>query len=418
MDLLSDIITYVRRIIKSPSDVSISDNLIVDYINRFWINDVSARIQLFDLKTKYQFQTVPGVDQYNMPLYSLQISNPLGPNVGDPQDTISYYPVYQGFSDPCYINGVQVSFYTQRSSFFGYYINVVQNLPVVGIGNGTVGPYVLNIPFLSQPATPINPPVNAILRGHVDIEGIIATNTNPPVDPPLSAGAPTSKLNLTIPTTSVFPAVYYTSIAEDGSVIQVCDSGQFLESNRNYGLLMQPGPAPLGNLPLSMGSGPPTPNVYSTSINTINYLNGRANVQFPVAVPSGANISAQCYMFQTGLPRAMLFYDNIITLRSPPDRCYLVEMEAYLSPAAYLSQSSPIQFGYMCEYIARGAARKILSDTGDMEQMMFYEPLFKEQEMLVWKRSQRQFTSTRTNTIYNYGPYQGQSGSGLGSTGM
>ena len=28
----------------------------------------------------------------------------------------------------------------------------------------------------------------------------------------------------------------------------------------------------------------------------------------------------------------------------------------------------------MCEYIARGAARKILSDTGDIEQFQFYEP--------------------------------------------
>ena len=55
----------------------------------------------------------------------------------------------------------------------------------------------------------------------------------------------------------------------------------------------------------------------------------------------------------------------------------------------------------MSEYIARGAARKILADTGDVEQFAFYEPLFKEQEQLVWKRSQRQFTSTRTNTIFS-----------------
>jgi hypothetical protein len=61
----------------------------------------------------------------------------------------------------------------------------------------------------------------------------------------------------------------------------------------------------------------------------------------------------------------------------------------------------------MCEYIARGAARKILADTGDTEQFMFYEPLFKEQETLVWKRSQRQFTATRTCTIFS--DLQGQS---------
>ncbi len=66
MNTLQDCITYVRRIIKSPSDAVISDSLIIDYINRFWIVDVDARMQLYDLKTIYQFQTTPGVTDYNM----------------------------------------------------------------------------------------------------------------------------------------------------------------------------------------------------------------------------------------------------------------------------------------------------------------------------------------------------------------
>jgi hypothetical protein len=105
-----------------------------------------------------------------------------------------------------------------------------------------------------------------------------------------------------------------------------------------------------------------------------------------------------------------LFNNNVITLRSPPDRQYLVELDAYLSPSAFFNTEGSIPFGYMAEYIARGAARKILSDTGDVEQFMFYEPLFREQENLVWKRSQRQFTATRTQTIYSQGGGQGNLG--------
>jgi hypothetical protein len=86
-------------------------------------------------------------------------------------------------------------------------------------------------------------------------------------------------------------------------------------------------------------------------------------------------------------------------------------LDAYLSPAAFFSQGQAIPFAYMAEYIARGAARKILSDTGDVEQFMFYEPLFREQEMLVWKRSQRQWTNNRTETIYSQGFGQGLNGS-------
>jgi hypothetical protein len=94
-------------------------------------------------------------------------------------------------------------------------------------------------------------------------------------------------------------------------------------------------------------------------------------------------------------------------MRAPPDSQYLVQIDAYLSPAAFFNTENAIPFGYMAEYIARGAARKILSDTGDIEQFMFYEPLFKEQRLLVWKRSQRQFTSTRTQTVYSQGHNQG-----------
>lgn len=391
MFLLNDIITYIRRIIKSPSNASITDSLLIDYINRFWINDVDARIQLFDLKKKYSFQTTPGVDQYNMPLYDLQQESP----TQDPQN-IQMYPVYQGFLSPCYINGIQVPLQTQKNSFFNIWPNVVQNMQAVAIGNGTAGPYPIQLPILPS-STPQNPPFNAILRGHVDITGIIATGNN--VDPPLAVGG---VFNPNIPVTSVNAAVYITSIDGQGNPVLVTDSGQFLDSNVNYGLLMAPGKPPFGNTSL-------TP-VYTTTNCTINYLTGQINVTFPVNIPAGNNINVQVYFFQSGLPRSILFYDNVLTLRSVPAQSYLVELDAYLSPAAFLRGADAIQFGYMSEYIARGAARKILSDTGDIEQLQFYEPFFIEQEQLVWKRSQRQWTATRTETIYSQGFNQGNSG--------
>lgn len=388
MNLLSDIITYIRRIIKSPSDALITDNLIIDYINRFWIMDVDARIQLFDLKTKYAFQTTPGVDKYNMPLYSVQIQ----PGAQD----IGMYPVYQGFLPPCYINGIQVPFQTQKNQFFNIWPNIVQNLGVIGTGNGTAGPYMLQMPIIGPPAPP-NPPFSGISRGHIDISGIIALGNNQ--DPPIVDSITALTSIPSVPVTSVDSAVYITTIDSTGANVIVADSGQFLEGSVNNGLLMSPGAAPFGNQVLSGG--------YATGINTINYLTGQLAVVFPVVIPAGNNINAQCFYYQSGLPRAILYYNNTLTLRSVPDIQYLVELDAYLSPAAFLTTSAAIQFGYMAEYIARGAARKILSDTGDIEQFQFYEPLFKEQELLVWKRSQRQWTTSRTESIYSQGFGQG-----------
>ena len=357
--------------------------------------DVDARMQLFDLKTRYQFQTTPGVDQYNMPLYNVQ-------SQGVGNASIGMYPVYQGFLGPAFINGVQVSFQTERNLFFRNFPNVVQQSNVVGIGTGAPGVY--NLQFTIVPNTnsvPLNPPVEYLLRGHVDITGIIATGNN--VDPIFG-----TTINPLIPSTSIYPAIYFTYIDAEGNSRVVQDSGQFLQivgpitQSPNYGLLMVPGNAPFGYSAL--------PGGYSTTLNTINYLTGVANIDFPTIVPAGAQINAQCYFFQSGLPRAILFNNNVITLRSPPDRQYLVELDAYLSPSAFFNTDAAIPFGYMAEYLARGAARKILSDTGDVEQFMFYEPLFREQENLVWKRSQRQFTATRTQTIYSQGGGQGNLG--------
>jgi hypothetical protein len=419
MNFLSDVITYVRRIVKSPSNAVLSDNLIIDYINRFWIMDVDARMQLFDLKTKYQFQTTPGVDQYNMPLYSIQCEdssqNPAYINGVAQSFDIGMYPVYQGFLGPAYVNGVQVLFQTQKNTFFNAWPNIVQFNEVVGTGNGSAGPYTLNFPIIGNPPNPLNPPLQGLLRGHVDITGIISTGVN--VDPPLVSSAEIAALDpfiQDIPVTSVIPAVYFTSIGPDGSNVVISDSGQFLQTNVNYGLLMEPGKAPFGNLPLTGGIGP----FYSTTQNTINYFTGTAtNVYFPVTIPQGQNIIGQCFYFQTGLPRGILYYNNIITLRAPPDTQYLVEIDAYLSPCSFFSTSAAIPFAYMAEYIARGAARKLLSDTGDIEQFMFYEPLFREQENLVWKRSQRQWTATRTPTLYSQGAGNGWYGNNNNSGG-
>jgi hypothetical protein len=393
MNLLSDILTYIRRIIKSPSNSVISDDLLIDYVNRFWIMDVDARIQLFDLKTKYSFQTTPGVDQYNMPLYSRQTES--GGQV------INFYPVYQGFLGPAYINGVEVAFQTQKQPFFNAFPNIVQNLVQVETGNGGAT-YSFQLPILGN-SIPVNPPVTSLLRGHVDIAGIIATGTNPPVDPPI-----VNTLNTSIPVTSIQPAFYINSIDATGANVTVSDSGQFLVGNVNYGLLMSPGPAPFGNTALSGG--------YSITSNTVNYLTGQVNVTFPVAIATGENINVQCYYFQSGLPRAILYYNNTLTLRVPPATQYLVELDAYLTPAAFLISSDAVPFAYMAEYIARGAARKILSDTGDIEQLQFYEPLFKEQEALVHIRSQRQWTSTRTQTIYSQGIGGGQGYNNFGGS--
>lgn len=346
---------------------------------------MSARIQLFDLKTTYQFETISGIDQYNMPLYSVQ-TEPGGQNIAS-------FPVYQGFLSPIFVNGIQVPFYTDENAFYNLWPDYIQSLVQVATGDGVTKTFQFTLPFF--PALP----------GHLDITGVNAYYGGQTVatDPIFAnvfpvTGSPATFIN--IPTTSFYPGVYITFTNASGGNTTITDSGIFLETNTTgdlYGLLMQPGNAPFGNQVLGSGIG----GTYSTTVNTVNYQTGVVNITFPAAPPAGTPIQAQCFFYEAGIPRAVLFYNNCITVRPPPNIQYLVSMEAYLTPAAFLSTSQALVFGYASEYIARGAARKMLSDTGDWEQFNAYEPLFIEQERLVWKRSQRQFTESRTATIFS-----------------
>lgn len=345
--------------------------------------DVDARVQLFDLKTNYTFQTIAGVATYNMPLYNAQVQ--------PGSQTIAPFPVYQGFSQPAFVNGIQVPFYTEQNAFWNLWPNYTQFLNPAATGDGTTGPYTISL--AQAPAIP----------GHLDMTGIIANinQGNGNTDPLFVSQFPLDVTNtfIQLPTTSFYPGVYFTATGDNGQLIQVSDSGVFLQPQVGntggdlYGLLMAPGNASFGNQPLSGG--------YSTSLNTVNYSDGTAVVTFPSPIPAGFPINAECLFFQPGLPRGILYYNNTLTIRPPPDISYNIQMQAYLTPAAFLNTTYAIPFAYMAEYIARGSARKILADTGDMEQFQFYEPLFKEQETLVWKRSQRQFTATRTGTIFS-----------------
>lgn len=334
--------------------------------------DSDAIFQLFDLKTTHTFVTQPGINSYNMPLYN---TNGYPTQTEPGNQLISYYPVFQGFIAPCWVNGIQVPFYVDRSGFYNIWPFYVQALNNTFFGDGTTTSFKLNVS--DAPCQP----------GYVDITGIIAAGST--IDPIVA-----SQPNASVPKTSIYPNVYIATQDADNNQILVTDSGQFLNQ----------APAS-GNMQLGMlvgdVTGPYSSDASASPSNIINYTTGEIWVTFSTPPGNGVPINTQCLFFQSGLPRAVLFYNNCIQVMPPPDTQYQVQLNAYLSPAAFLSTPQAIQFAYMSEYIARGAARKILTDTGDVEQFQFYEPIFKEQRDLVWKRSQRIWTSQRTGTIFS-----------------
>ena len=365
MNLLTDIITYVRRIIKTASDQVMSDALIVDYINRFYTTDVPARLQLFELKSKYSFMAQPLVDQYNIPYY------PQATGVGSV--TIAPYPMFQMFMQPVLCDGAQIPLFTDRNSWVNVYPNFYTNEEndVVGDGSSTYSFSTIN---------------NNIVRAHIDVIGETLIDNNPAI---------------AIPFTSLDSGVYISAQDADNNLIVLQDVGP------NYPANNTTGDANVGNLMLRS-------NLMSgqlTVSGTIDYSTGEVtSANFGVAIPSGNTIQVKYVSFAAGRPGIMLFYNNVFKLRPIPDVPRFIELDAYLTPTAFLNSADALPFGYMAEYIARGAARKILSDTGDWDQFDRYEGLFREQEMLVTRRTDRQRSVNRTPTIFTDVNQQGGSG--------
>jgi len=199
-----------------------------------------------------------------------------------------------------------------------------------------------------------------------------------------------------IPYSSLNSGVYISALDANNNQITIQDVGP------NYPPSAATGNGNIGNLMLKsvLENTAVTLDSLDTA-GTINYETGAISLDFsPTVIPSGNTIQVKYVSFAAGTPRIVIFYNNVITVRPVPDTAYLLEFDAYLTPAAFLNSAAAFPFSYMAEYIARGAARKILSDTGDAEQLAFYEPFFREQESLVIRRTNRQQSVNRTPTIF------------------
>ena len=116
--------------------------------------------------------------------------------------------------------------------------------------------------------------------------------------------------------------------------------------------------------------------------------------------------------YQPGRPIAILFFDNYIKTFPVPNKPYNIVFDVQISPTIFLDSQAALPYTYMAEYIARGAARKLLSDQGDVDQLQLYEQFFREQENFVLRRTNRQQQVERVPTIFSsqaafsYFPYR------------
>jgi len=151
------------------------------------------------------------------------------------------------------------------------------------------------------------------------------------------------------------------------------------------------------------GSGNLTLPGDATDRGDINYVTGAVTVtDWSNTIPTTSTINAQYFPYVAARPLACLFYDNEFVLRPVPDKSYKVEVEVYQRPSQLLdAETDEPDIQQWWQFIAFGAALKILEDRQDTETIETLMPRFDEQKQLVLHRTIVQQTPERTPTIYS-----------------
>jgi len=346
---LQTIYTKVRRLTRSPSTAQLTNDDINDYVNTFVLYDFPNHLRLFDLREEFVFYTQPYVDTYS---------------TVDVPNTSPFYNFrnrYVSIHEPLYIAGFRRFYSQSREQFFGLYPQIQSIQSVLQLGDGVTMQYQGRIPVMVPPLPLIpNNPGSSLLRNQVQFNSIAVNNVG------------LIKSDVPFGTTSPFFPT--------------------------YGNLVTPDVPPVAGL---------DPN------NFINYVTGDFVVTFDAPPAPGVRINSQTVPTVVAMPQAVLFFDDIFTVRPVPDQVYKISFEVYVTPNELLSTAptSHSKLHQWWTYIAYGAVLKIFQDRMDMESINNIMPEFKKQEMLVQRKTIVELTNQRTSTIFTEGnanwPYGG-----------
>lgn len=95
-------------------------------------------------------------------------------------------------------------------------------------------------------------------------------------------------------------------------------------------------------------------------------------------------------------PTDVLYYNNNLIFRGPPDQEYGVKIAAYRLMADLDTESENIEFDYLFRYIACGASLDIFTDYGELDMYEKYYGIFMRYKSLVIARTNKQLSSQRS----------------------
>lgn len=394
----------IRRLTASASESALSTAEIQQYVNTFYSQDFPYGIKIDQMRSVYTFFTEPYRDRY-----------PLDVNYN------------QGIRAPVYVEGIQGAFFKDRQQFY----NVWPRFPTYFQQGGTS--LSGTITGIAQPTNPtqITSVAHGLTTGAVititGVGGMTQLNSNTFTITVINAntfslngvdntayGAYTSggiwsavsqTFKFTIPGPFLSREVVIGGVNTSGGPISLNDDGN--------GIIQYLVPNPVVSVP-AQNINPVAPGMYNvntanpgliqpTNIGTVNYVTGLIEFTLPIGISlaAGTLLSIWVSQYQTGRPYNLLFWNNEITIRPVPKLIHKVEVETFLTPVQFMTTTDVPILNQWWQYIAIGAAIKVLEDRQDMDGVENLSILFDRQEALVLERQAVEEIFQPNWTIFN-----------------
>ncbi len=154
--------------------------------------------------------------------------------------------------------------------------------------------------------------------------------------------------------------------------------------------------------------GPTDPNPFPVNLQDIVLINGHVGAS-TIEPPCYADgffvfwyqspqefyaIWPETQTYQPQRPTYVLYYNNELTFRGPPEKNYLIKMAAYQVEVQITN--GVLDQDYLYRYICYGAALDIFSDFGEMDKWNEIFPAYQRYRALVYSRTYSQYQNQRT----------------------
>ena len=335
---LSAIIDKVRRLTLSPANSNITDDMIIDYINSFYLYDFPAEFRALDLKNTYTFNTIRGVDTY-------------------PFDMDHWINI----QEPVFCDKLPIKLFSDPGQFYYYQFNSLQpsmQAEQIDTGDGTAGPYTATLQNIPLIASTNNNPMATTNETNI----AVFPNNFPPTFPG--------------PNIARTQNLLITTISSTGATLNVTDDG-----NGTF-----------------LGNGTGTID-YETGDISINFSSavGSGEAVWVKYVPVVLNKPLGLLFYQNNLVTRPVpdkgYVIEVVAYRTPS--------QALLGTGSTTDYTGRPELLEWWECIAVGASKKVYEDRLDMEGVQMMDKMLAERYEVCYSRTYANLGKKRIATIYS-----------------